>query len=113
MRTFKGKMPERNVMESAMRAMAEGEDYSEHRELDALCRRLSRNEVEHEHSDMGPFHGIRFDSPHGRVSVMFGPGTIGSSKGLLEAFCDGWDMSPRGNLTAIELYDTYMHGGWE
>lgn len=109
MRVFKPKMPERDPYAAIERMGEEVEPL----ELNALCGRLSRYGVEHSHGSRGPFHGLSFDSPHGKVSVIFGPGTIGYERGLLEAYCEGWDMSPRGCLTAVELYNTYMHGGWE
>ena len=107
MRLFEGPSIERDAMADMMEVR--NASYSE---LDVLCAMLSRNGVEHEHDERGPFRGVRFSCPHGRVTVVIGPGTVGFQRGLLEAYCEGWDLSPRGDLSARELYLTYMHGGF-
>ena len=77
-------------------------------ELESLARMLERDGVPHDMQSKGPFRGVVFDSPHGAVSVMVGPGT----EGMLESYCDGWDMAPRQGLRAHQVYNDYMHGGW-
>ena len=112
MRIFKGNAPERDIG-SFMAAMAEGDvDWDDTLELDRLGNMLSRRNIRFEKASHGPFSGLRFDSPHGKVSVVFGPATLGSSDGLLEAYCSGWDMSPRGFMTANDIVSGYLHGGW-
>lgn len=87
-------------------------DWSECKEMDELCRTLSRHGVEHRHGGFGPFSEIEFRCPHGKVRAVFGPGTKGASRGLLQAECAGWDFSSRGDLTARQVFETYMAGGW-
>lgn len=105
MRLFKGPEPDRDVMA----CLGIPIDLSEMDRLEAI---LDRNGVQFERVERGPYSGIAFECPHGVVNVAIGPGSIGAEKGLLEASCDTWDLSPRGNLTARGLYMTYMYGGW-
>lgn len=103
MRVFEGKWPERGAWEPS-----EGCG----REMASLVGKLKRRGVRYRAASRGRMSCVVFDSPHGVVSVISAPGSIGSDRGLLESYCEGWDMSPRGNMTASGICSDYMHGAW-
>ena len=82
-------------------------------EIQSLVRKLDRAGVRHRELRKGPVSCVMFESPRGNVSVIAAPGSIGSDSGLLESYCEGWDMSPRGGMSAAEIYMEYMHGKWD
>lgn len=111
MRTFHAQGPDRDAM-SDYAAQASGQLEPDFSEIARLAELLGRTGARYSEEAVGPYRRLSFDTPHGRASAVIGPGSIGYREGLLETYCEGWDMAPRGRMTARKAYAEYLHGGW-